>query len=137
VDLGIDNPVTQAAQFSSFTHADLFGVDNVFFPDGDFADFHACAIGFLGEAGTVFTPTTCGVSAPDTSQSSIFVDLSAIEPGSSSTLSIVNMIDASFAFLDGPVPLPEPSSIWLVLAALSVLAFPAVGFANRRTLPES
>lgn len=99
VGLGIDDPLTQAARFESAVRG----------PNG--GDFHRCAVGVFGEDGTVFSPTTCGVGAPDSSFGNLGVDLIDFLPGEEIMLSWLLEISATFDVGDGaPVGVPEPGA---------------------------
>lgn len=115
IGLAIDDPIAQAASFASVLTSS--GDPEVF--SGRFAfDSHACSVGFNGESGTVFSPTTCGVASPDSSLLDLFVDLAALGPGESADLSYEIAIEATFT----AIPIPEPPALAMLLLALSGLA---------------
>jgi hypothetical protein len=99
IGIGIDDPVSQAASFASAVSGPEVG------------DFHSCSVGFLGDSGQMFSPTTCGVENPDSSQGSIFVD---VAPGQSERLSYSIGITADFT-------VPEASSLSILVVALAAL----------------
>lgn len=106
VGVSIDNPLTQAAGFTS----------SVSGPQA--RDLHSCSVGFLGQSGQVFSPTTCGVINPDSSEGLVYLD---VAPGDSEKLAYSIDMAADFA-------VPEASSVSIL--AIGLLALGAVG---RRT----
>jgi hypothetical protein len=111
IGLGIDDPLTQWARFSSSVFGEGVG------------DSHRCAVGYLGEEGTVFSPTTCGVSSPDSSSGILFLDLATVAPGSSVFFSYTISIIAEFVSNDPEQGVPAPGGIALMVLGLAVLAF--------------
>jgi len=107
--IGIDNPLTQWATFSS-------SVSSAFF-----ADHHSCAVGFRGNSGAAYSATTCGVVLPDASQGAFAIDLSTIPAMSSIDILFTLAIDTEFVFADAPVGVPEPGSAALLLAGLGAM----------------
>lgn len=103
VGLGIDDPLTQAARFSSSVGGETFG------------DNHSCAVGFRGEEGTVYSPTTCGVSSPDASEAQPGVELINFLPGAELVFTFDAFITATFELGDDVAGVPEPASAMLLL----------------------
>ncbi|HEY3910602.1 MAG TPA: hypothetical protein VGM07_12020 [Stellaceae bacterium] len=105
VGISIDDPPTEAASFASTVSG----------PQA--SDFHSCSVGFLGDSGHLFSPTTCGVDSPDSSEGMIYID---VPPGQSEQLAYSIDMTADFA-------VPEASSA-------SILAIALLGFGeiNRR-----
>lgn len=108
VGISIDNPLTQAAGFTS----------SVSGPQA--SDFHSCSVGFLGDSGHLFSPTACGVGSPDSSEGLIFFD---VAPGGSEKLAYSIDMTADFA-------VPEASSVSIL--AIGLLALGAVDRRKRR-----
>ncbi|MGZ6187042.1 MAG: PEP-CTERM sorting domain-containing protein [Candidatus Binataceae bacterium] len=110
VGLSIDDPLTQGARFTSSVGGAGVG------------DFHSCSIGVYGQSGSVFSPTTCGVSSPDSSQSHAYFDVSTLAPGSSLNVPYSIMIDYDFTVSPAEPPadsgVPEPASAAVLLAGL-------------------
>jgi hypothetical protein len=104
IGISIDDPVAQAASFSSSVSGPSVG------------DSHGCSIGFNGTSGFIFSPTTCGVPAPDSSQGQLFIDLSGLGPGENEQFSYSINIAADFAFI------PEPASIVSLASGCVLLA---------------
>lgn len=113
VGLGIDDPLREWASFQSNVSGPGVG------------DSHMCSVGFLGESGTLFSPTTCGVSAPDSSLASSGVSFTDFMPGAEMLLTYAISISATFVLPDDEpsgVPEPGPGLAALGLAALTVRA---------------
>lgn len=108
--LRIDDPTTQAARF----HSGVSGAG--------VGDWHECSIGYLGQSGTVFSPTACGVAAPDFSIGEFGLDL-VLGPYESLRLPYLITIAADFVLSAPANAVPEPASGLLVLAGLGVLVF--------------
>jgi hypothetical protein len=106
IGLGIDDPATQDAMFSSSVSGEEVG------------DLHNCSIGFEGYSAPAgfFTPTTCGVNSPDSSSHNFSIDLASIAPGQSEQIPYQISISADFV-------IPEPASI-------SILAIGLIGIAG-------
>jgi hypothetical protein len=111
VGLGIDDPLTQWASFTSSVRG-----------DGSVGDAHACSVGYLGESGTVFSPTACGVSSPDSSVGDAVVDLVDFMPGAEVVLTWSLNIAATFVLADeDPTGVPEPAAALLLAAGIAAL----------------
>jgi hypothetical protein len=110
IGLGIDDPLTQAARFESRVSGDSAG------------DFHSCAVGFRGQQGTVYSPTTCGVSSPDSSLSPAFAELANFLPGAEVIFTWGLNIAATFELGNAPAAVPEPVSALLLAVSLAGLA---------------
>lgn len=99
VGLSIDNPKTQSASFMSSVYGPGVG------------DYHACSLpaSALGEfgAGAYFSPTTCGVASPDSSQEIYDFALTSLDPGASTK--IIYKIRQSAQF-----DVPEPPALALL-----------------------
>ena len=108
IGIRIDDPLTQAGRFTSSVSGPGVG------------DYHGCSVGHLGASGAVFSPTTCGVYAQDSSQGHAYIDLSTLAPLASTSLSYGAAITAAFV-ID---PVPEAPSLVLLLTALLGLARP-------------
>jgi hypothetical protein len=108
IGIGIDNPATQAARFLSWVSGPGVG------------DSHNCSVGFLGTSGTVFSPTTCGVNAPDSSELSFGVALNSLAPNAQMLLTYDIGISATF---DLPAGVPEPGSAVILLGGLMALGW--------------
>jgi hypothetical protein len=110
IGLSIDDPATQWASFSSFVRG-----------SGNVGDFHSCAVGYRGQSGTVFSPTTCGVSSPDSSQAPAYAELINFLPGAEIIFTFGMNISATFDLgKDAPTNVPEPTSA-LILLGLGAL----------------
>jgi len=112
VGLGIDDPATEWAHFTSAVNG-----------DGFVSDSQSCSIGYRGESGSVFSPTTCGVNWPDSSAADAVVELVDFLPGAEAVLSWGLGITATFDLgEDGPAGVPEPAPLLLLTAGLAALA---------------
>jgi hypothetical protein len=111
IGIAIDDPLTQAASFSSSFDGPFVG------------DWHSCSVGFLGYSGNVFSPTACGVPSPDSSEYVHFVLLSSLGPYESLSLSFSLNLTADFVFTDPPQGVPEPASGLIVIAGLGLIAW--------------
>jgi hypothetical protein len=112
VGISIDDATTQGARFSSGVRGPGVG------------DFHDCSIGIYGESGTVFTPTSCGVSSPDSSQSDFTFDLSTIAPMSSIMLPYeLSIVSDFFIPVQPPGGVPEPAAVLVMLSGLLAMRF--------------
>jgi hypothetical protein len=124
VGLGIDDPVTQAADFGStltLASDDLL-VFQLFDLLAGLSDSHNCSIGFQIVTGEVLSPTTCGVVSPQFLHTEIFVDLSELAAGSSASITGTKAIGAFFT------EMPEPPTIGLMIMALSAMALLGMRF---------
>lgn len=108
VGISIDDPLTQGARFSS-------GVGGM-----GAGDSHSCSVGVFGYAGTIFSPTACGVGSPDSSQGSFSVNLSDLDPHGQMFLPYGVSITAEF-LLPPSAEVPTPASLLIVLAGLAGL----------------
>jgi hypothetical protein len=110
IGLGIDNALTQAARFESRVagHSVL--------------DSHSCAVGFLGQQGTVYSSTTCGVSSPDSSLAPAVAELVNFLPGAEVIFTWGLNIAATFELGGAHAGVPEPLSALLLLVGLSGFA---------------
>ncbi len=113
VGLGIDDPSTQWAAFTS----------NV---SGDVSDAHACAVGYRGSYGTQFSATTCGVAAPDFSQLDLYADFTDFMPGDELRFTFGLDIGAVFDLDGAPARVPAPGS------AVLLMGFGLAGLGLRR-----
>ncbi len=104
IGLSIDDPLTQAARFSSRVSGEGIG------------DSHSCSVGFLGYSGATFSPTTCGVVFPDSSLSAFSVMFTSFEPNQQLFLPYNIDINADFIFAGSSDDVPEPSSLLLLAA---------------------
>ncbi len=113
VGISIDDAAMEGARFSSSVGGRGVG------------DYHSCSIGTYGNSGTIFSPTSCGVSSPDASESSFGFDLSTIAPLSSIQLPYELSIVGDF-FIPAQPPLdsgvPEPAAVLVVLSGLLAMA---------------
>jgi hypothetical protein len=107
VGIGIDDPASQAANFSSSISGPAA------------SDNHTCSVGFGGQTGTVFSPRTCGVSSPDSSEDLLSIDLSSLAPGQGEQLAYAMNITADFRAI------PEPSSLVVLMVGLGGFWFVA------------
>lgn len=108
VGLGIDDPATQWASFSSSVSG-----------SGSVSDGHGCSVGTRGASGTVFSPTTCGVSSPDSSQAPVYAELIDFLPGAELIFTFGMNIAATFDLGgDAPAGVPEPWAPGLLLLGL-------------------
>jgi hypothetical protein len=108
IGIGIDDPLTQWGTFESRVSGLATG------------DSHSCAVGYLGESGTVFSPTTCGVGSPDSSLGHGEIDLTGFLPGEEILLTYMITISATFV-LNEAARVPEPGAA-LLLVGLAGLA---------------
>jgi hypothetical protein len=109
IGIGIDDPLTEAASFSSLVVGDAF------------VDLHSCSVGFQGESGQVFSPTTCGVESPDSSQTEFGIDLSTL--GTNGSIQLPYSISISADFVLPPLdPVPEPAGVSLLAIGLATFA---------------
>lgn len=106
IGLSIDNPETQSASFMSSVYGPGVG------------DYHACSLpaSMLGEigAGAYFSPTTCGVESPDSSQERYDFALSSLDPGASTKITYNISQSARF-------DVPEPPAFAVFGTALFLL----------------
>ncbi len=121
VGLGIDDAATQWASFSSSVGGG--GSSSV-------GDTHECSVGYRGESGTVWSPTTCGVGSPDASQASVYAELIDFLPGATFLFTFGLSITATFDLGENqPSNVPEPASALLALGlgALAARRFRVTG----------
>lgn len=114
IGVSIDNPIAQAGSYSSSVSGPSVN------------DAHGCAVGFNGDIASVgnaiFSPTTCGVIAPDSSDGLLSINLANLGPGQSDDFTYNINIAASF-------DIPEISSLPIMLTAL--LGFGLFGIGRR------
>lgn len=114
VGLRIDDPAAQWASFSS----SVGGGGN-----GSVGDNHSCAVGYRGESGTVFSPTSCGVGSPDSSQAPVYAELIDFLPGAEAVFTFAMNITATFDLGEAtPAGVPEPASALMALGLGALLA---------------
>jgi hypothetical protein len=121
VGISIDDATTEGARFSSSVTGRAVG------------DSHSCSIGIFGESGHIFSPTTCGVPSPDSSESQFYFDLSTIAPHQSVTIPYAMSIICDFFIpptqdnggdpehQQGGSGVPEPSAVLAMLSGLLAL----------------
>src|SRR5262249_33709365 len=112
VGIGIDDALTQAASFTS-------GVGG----DGEVGDRHSCSVGFLGQSGAGYSPTTCGVNWPDSSFSHTGRELNDFLPGMQMLFTWGASISATFDLGEAPPAegVPEPRGVFLFAVGLLAL----------------
>ena len=99
IGLSIDN-TKETASYSSIIYGGPYGV----------LDDHSCSLPNTPDGYDVFTTTTCGVGAPDTSDVPIYV--TELDPGQTATFDFTMTISATF------IPAPEPTALAVFLPAL-------------------
>jgi hypothetical protein len=110
IGVSIDDALTEGARFRSSVSGE--GV----------LDIHSCSVGLYGQSGAVYSPTACGVSSPDSSQSHAFFTITSLAPGESIEAPYSMSIDCDF-IIPPPEPpadsgVPEPASAGVLLAGL-------------------
>ena len=108
VGLSIDNSLTQSANFRSTINSYDFN------PSLDVSSIVSCGIGADGSFGQVFSPTTCGLGAPDESIAQLDL-LPNLDPGQSEEVHVAIHIDANF-------DLPEPSTLTMVIIPALIIS---------------
>lgn len=111
IGISIDDPLTEGAQFRSSQSGKGIG------------DSHSCSIGLYGASGSIYSPTSCGVFSPDSSETSFSENLASLAPGASLEIPYLLQIDADFIVSAGDPPngVPEPASALVVLSGLGGL----------------
>jgi hypothetical protein len=113
IGIGIDDAATQSGYFSS----------SVALSTASVLDSHGCGIGTGGEYGAVFSPTTCGVGAPDSSETVTGASFIDLLPGAEFIFTFALDITATFDLgEDEPAGVPEPASVLLALGLAALLA---------------
>jgi hypothetical protein len=121
IAISLDDPDTQSGAFNSTVSL----VGPALAPSGQVSDRHSCSVGFMGESGSIFSPTTCGVHTPDSSETLFFLDLGDLSPGASVVTNATLSITADFVLQ----AIPEPSSLAILLMSMSALG--AIRFVSR------